>query len=85
VGQNLPCRDFCGTAALPLETGHWLARLARPKSANCGLMHRSKRGTTNGLLDRVPSSCVVERENTVRRVPKVLGGTSRHGFQNDIA
>jgi len=40
---------------------------------------------TNGLLDRVPSSCVVERENTVRRVPKVLGGTSRHGFQNDIA
>jgi hypothetical protein len=32
VGQTLPSRDFCGTAALPPETGHWLARLARPKT-----------------------------------------------------
>jgi len=30
IGQTLPSRDFCGTAALPPETGHWLARLARP-------------------------------------------------------
>jgi hypothetical protein len=36
VGQNLPSQDFCGTAALPPETGHRSARLARQKSANNG-------------------------------------------------
>jgi hypothetical protein len=33
-GQNLPSRDFCGTAASPPETRHCSARLARQKSAN---------------------------------------------------
>jgi hypothetical protein len=35
-GQTLPSQDFCGTAASPPETGHCLARLARPKSAISG-------------------------------------------------
>jgi hypothetical protein len=35
-GQPLPSQDFCGTAALPPETGHRSARLARQKSASNG-------------------------------------------------
>jgi hypothetical protein len=43
AGSNSAVSGFLRHGCFTPETGHWLARLARPKSARNGLMHRSKR------------------------------------------
>jgi hypothetical protein len=50
LGQTLPSRDFCGTAA---ETGHRSARLARQKSAKTGreqMQQHAVRGSQGYLI-----------------------------------
>jgi hypothetical protein len=42
-GANSAVSGFLRHGCFTPETGHWLARLARPKSATSRLMHRSKK------------------------------------------
>jgi len=42
-GLNSAVSGFLRHGCFTPETGHWLARLARPKSATSRLMHRSKK------------------------------------------
>jgi hypothetical protein len=42
LGQTLPSRGFLRHGCFTPKTGHWLAQLARSKSANSRLMQRGK-------------------------------------------
>jgi hypothetical protein len=42
VGSNSAVSKFLRHGCFTPETGYWLARLAHPKSAMNGLMHRNK-------------------------------------------
>jgi hypothetical protein len=59
VGSNSAVSRFLRHGCFAPETGHWLARLALPKSATTGLMHRSK----PSLFDHLVSDREHARQN----------------------